>query len=62
MSQYSHVSPTSFFLDEEQRVLYLSWDDEHESKHDWERLRWPVPVPGVPAKVVSRACWPARRA
>lgn len=43
MSQYSHLTPTSFFLDEEKRTLFLSWSDEHESMHDWERLRWSCP-------------------
>jgi DUF971 family protein len=43
MTQYHHPSPTSFFLDENERKLYLSWTDEHESVHSWERLRWACP-------------------
>jgi hypothetical protein len=35
MSQYHHPSPTSFFLDANERKLYLSWSDEHESEHGW---------------------------
>ena len=43
MSQYDHPSPTSFLLDEENRRLFLSWSDEHESQHGWESLRWACP-------------------
>lgn len=43
MTQYNHPTPTSFFLDEENRRLYLSWSDGHESAHGWERLRWACP-------------------
>jgi len=43
MGLYRHPSPTSFLLDEEQKKLYLSWDDEHETVYDWERLRWACP-------------------
>jgi DUF971 family protein len=43
MSQYDHPSPTSFLLDEENRKLYLSWSDDHESVHGWEQLRWACP-------------------
>jgi len=43
MSQYHHPSPTSFFLDANERKLYLSWSDEHESEHSWERVRWACP-------------------
>ncbi len=43
MAQNRYLSPTSFLLDEENRRLYLSWSDEHESVHDWERLRWACP-------------------
>src|SRR5947209_19008026 len=43
MSQYNHPVPTSFLLDEENRQLFLTWIDEHESIHSWEALRWACP-------------------
>ena len=43
MSQYKFPSPTSFLLDEEKRLLILSWTDDHESVHSWEALRWACP-------------------
>jgi len=43
MAQYTHPLPTSFLLDEEKRQLILYWSDDHESVHNWERLRWSCP-------------------
>ncbi|PZW30641.1 DUF971 family protein [Thermosporothrix hazakensis] len=43
MMQYDHPVPTSFLLDEEHRSLILTWSDEHESIHSWEKLRWACP-------------------
>jgi DUF971 family protein len=43
MASNRYLSPTSFLLDEENRRLYLSWSDEHETVYDWERLRWACP-------------------
>ena len=60
MSLYKHVSPTSFLLDEENRQLFLSWDDGHESVHGWEHLRWSCPCAhcagegGLPGVLSSR--------
>ena len=60
MNQYRNVSPTSFLLDEEHRILYLSWDDEHESLHNWETLRWACPCAhcagegGIPGVLASK--------
>jgi DUF971 family protein len=60
MSQYNYPSPTSFLLDEENRKLYLSWSDGHESVHDWEHLRWACPCAwcagegGLPGMLASK--------
>ena len=43
MSQHNFPQPTSFLLDEQDRKLYLSWDDGHETVYGWERLRWACP-------------------
>lgn len=35
--------PTSYFLDEDQRVLMITWSDGHESVHPYEALRRACP-------------------
>jgi DUF971 family protein len=35
--------PTSYLLDEERRVLFISWSDGHESIHPYEELRRECP-------------------
>ena len=37
------VTPTSYLLDEDNRKLYVSWSDGHESVHDYEHLRRACP-------------------
>ena len=37
------VTPTSYLMDEDNRTLYVSWSDGHESKHSYERLRRACP-------------------
>jgi DUF971 family protein len=35
--------PTTYFLDEEHRQLFISWSDGHESVHPYEQLRRECP-------------------
>jgi DUF971 family protein len=35
--------PTSYFLDEDQRVLLITWSDGHESVHPYDALRRACP-------------------
>ena len=37
------IAPTSYLMDEEQRRLFISWSDGHESVHGYERLRRACP-------------------
>jgi DUF971 family protein len=37
------IAPTSYLMDEEQRRLFISWTDGHESVHGYERLRRACP-------------------
>jgi DUF971 family protein len=37
------VTPTSYLLDEENRQLFISWSDGHESVHPYEALRRACP-------------------
>lgn len=37
------VEPTSYLMDEENRRLFISWSDGHESVHAYERLRRSCP-------------------
>jgi len=38
-----HVVPTSYLLDEDNRQLFVSWSDGHESIHPYEMLRRECP-------------------
>jgi DUF971 family protein len=37
------LTPTSYLMDEENRRLYVSWSDGHESVHPYEQLRRDCP-------------------
>ncbi|MBF6591334.1 MAG: DUF971 domain-containing protein [Ktedonobacterales bacterium] len=37
------IVPISYFLDEERRVLLITWSDTHESAHPYEALRRACP-------------------
>ena len=37
------LAPTSYLMDEENRQLYVSWSDGHESVHPYELLRRACP-------------------
>ena len=52
-----NLAPTSYLLDEENRQLFISWSDGHESVHPYEALRRACPCAwcsgegGVPGSV-----------
>lgn len=43
MALPSDLTPTSYFLDEDARQLFISWSDGHESLHPYEALRRACP-------------------
>lgn len=37
------IAPTTYLIDEEERRLFISWTDDHESVHSYESLRRSCP-------------------